>query len=642
MLNYNYIDKQQDIPLIIAEAKKQRYLGLDTECTGLDVLNANTKLLLLQIEVAGKAFVIDARNLDISPLKEVLEDSNITKIIQVANYDYKILYVKRGISVTGMFDTFIAEALLQAGLESRGFGLENLTKKYLGLVMDKNTRASFVDFPDDADFTDEQIKYAALDVLVLPEIMRQQQIYLKRYEMTTIANLEFAIIEPVAHMELAGMKLDAEKWRNSLEKTKRTVFALSTELLQVLPDPSPPPPKPVRLKKDGTPFKNNAQPKPPPILNLDSWQQVSWAFGEVGIDLVRVNKITNKGLTNINTLKLAKSLYSDDKIKVKILNDFIKYRGVKQIEKSFGENLLAHIKDDGRIHSHFNQVGTKAGRFSASEPNAEQIPKKGEEGRILRACFIPAPNSKYIIADISQLHLRLAAELSNDPVMLQAFLSGDDIHTKTASLMFSVSTDSVTYVMRNAAKAVNFGIIYGMKEKTLSERLGCSLEEATDFMQKYSDTYPVLMHYIDTQGRLAVERGWSKTMLGRFRWFPPLDKNAKDYRRLVAFYERVGKNHPILGTDADLLKTAMLLLYKPLKSLGGVMINAIHDELLVEAPNETAVEAAKLVKQKMILAGQKFLKKVPMVVDVKIRDSWWRDDNVNDDELGQQLWLIPN
>uniref|UniRef100_A0A6M3JNX6 Putative DNA polymerase n=1 Tax=viral metagenome TaxID=1070528 RepID=A0A6M3JNX6_9ZZZZ len=646
--DYEFIDRDAQIPLVLAEAEQCKYIGLDTENSGgLDVLKPEVKLLLVQLEIRGKAYLIDARKVDISLISSLLTNrKRWTKIVQNANYDYKILKVLCGIPLRGIFDTMIAESLLHMGIAKGGNSLEVLSQKYAEHKMNKDTRLTFANHPYDEPYTEEQLCYAAGDVLVLPTIRRKQQMYLNQYRLNPIAELEFALIEPVAEMELAGITLDIDMWRKSLANTNKKLFKISNELRQVLPDPPALPPKPVRLKKDGTPFANSAKLKPPPVLNLDSWQQLVTAFNSIGVDLAEVNKKTKKGPTNSGTIKVAQSVYSDDSRKVTTLKNLIKYRELNQVKKTFGENLIDHVGDDGRIHARFWQNGTESGRFSSTEPNLQNIQKKGEEGRILRSCFIPAPGHKFIIADYSQIELRIAAELSNDPVMLATLQDPKgDIHRATASQMYKVAYDSVSSTLRRAAKTLNFGIIYGMMVKTLSERLECSFDEAEEMLRMYNDTYSVLMEWLDNEGNAAYNRGWTRTIGGRIRWFPTL--NEKDYEtrrefnRMVEFFKRVGKNHPIQGTSADMTKTSIVLLYFPLLHFASKFVNTIHDELCIESPIEYAVEVARAVKEKMIYAGEQYLHKVPVLVDVKIRDSWWASDDVPDDENCQQLWLMP-
>jgi len=652
--NYEFIETDAEISLILSEIERCKYISLDTENSGgLDPLNSKVKLLLLQLEVAGKAYVIDARKVNIHLLEDVLSNRRWIKLIQNAVYDYKIVKHLCGIPIRGIFDTLTAEALLQAGLGRTGNSLEDLALRYSDIRMDKETVKTFFDHPYDAPFTAEQLRYAADDVLVIPDIHKKQQMYLNQYGLNQIAELEFALVEPVAEMELAGVALDSEMWKRSLDNTKKKLFTISNELRSILPSPPPPPPKPVRLKKDGTPYANTAKVKPPPVLNLDSWQQLVESFKKFGIDLDEVNKKTKKGPTNSGTIKFAQTVYRNDPNKVKVLKNLMVYRALNQVKKTFGDNLLEHIREDGRIHARFHPNGTDSGRFSSTEPNLQNIQKKGEEGKILRSCFVPAESYKYIIADYSQIELRIVCELSNDPVMMATFQDPkSDIHRSTASQMYKVPYDRVSGDLRRAAKTLNFGIIYGMMVKTLSERLDCSSEEAAKHLAIYNDTYKVMMHWLEEEGEKAYNRHWSRTIGGRIRWFPTLDPKKFDTQRefnnMVEYYKRVGRNHPVQGTSADMTKTAIVLLHHPLLKLGGKVVNTIHDEVCVEVPIDNAVQAAKLVKDKMILAGQRYVKKVPVMVEVKIRDCWYKDDfdsgklGIQDDEEGQQLMLLPN
>uniref|UniRef100_A0A6M3L6R8 Putative DNA polymerase n=1 Tax=viral metagenome TaxID=1070528 RepID=A0A6M3L6R8_9ZZZZ len=651
---FEYVEKDAEIPLIISEIERCKYIGLDTENSGgLDPLKDEVKLLLLQLEVNRKAYVIDVRKVNIHLLDDILTDRRWIKVIQNAIYDYKLVKHLCGISIRGLFDTKTAESLLQAGLGKMSNSLGSLAERYLEIKMNKETVMTFPTHAYDAPFTDEQLRYAADDVLVLPDIHKQQQMYLNQYGLNRIAELEFALLEPVAEMELTGVKLDSEMWGRSLDNTKKKLFMVSNELREVLPNPLTPAPKPPRLKKDGTPFANTAKIKPPPVLNLDSWQQLVTSFKGIGVDLEEVNKKTKRGPTNSSTIKFAQLVYHDSPEKVKTLKTLMVYRALNQVKKTFGDNLLEHIQVDGRIHARFHPNGTDSGRFSSTDPNLQNIQKKGEEGKILRSCFVPDKGCKYIIADYSQIELRIVAELSRDPLMLAILQDPKgDIHSGTASQMYKVPYDKVSGDLRRAAKTLNFGIIYGMMVKTLSERLNCSIGEADKALKLYNETYHVMMGWLEEEGNKAYNRHWSKTIGGRIRWFPTLDQKnfdtIRDFNNMVEYYKRVGRNHPVQGTSADMTKTAIVLLFFPLMKLGATIVNTIHDEICVEVPEANTIEVAKLVKDKMILAGQKYLSKVPVMVDVKIRDCWYKDDfdsaklGIQDDEDGQQMMLLPN
>jgi DNA polymerase I-like protein with 3'-5' exonuclease and polymerase domains len=651
---YEFIEKDSEVPSVISEIEQHKYICLDTENSGgLDPLAKEIRVLLLQLGVGSKAYVVDVRKVNINLFSDILSNKKWIKIIQNAIYDFKLIKHVYNIPVRGLFDTKTAESLLQAGLDRTSNSLENLALKYSDIKMAKDTVMTFVNHPYDAPFSDEQLRYAADDVLVLPDIHRQQQMYLNQLGLNGIAELEFALIEPVAEMELKGVRIDSEMWGRSLDNTKKKLFMVSNDLRTVLPAPPPPPPKPVRLRKDGTPYANTAKIKPPPVLNLDSWQQLVTSFKGVGVDLEEVNKKTKKGPTNSTTIKFAQTVYRSEPEKVKVLKNLMVYRALNQVKKTFGDNLLDHIRDDGRIHARFHPNGTDSGRFSSTDPNLQNIQKKGEEGKILRSCFIPAEGYKYIIADYSQIELRIVAELSKDPLMLAILADPKgDIHRGTASQMYKVPYDKVSGDLRRAAKTLNFGIIYGMMVKTLSERLNCSSEEAAKALALYNETYQVMMGWLETEGNKAYNRHWSKTIGGRIRFFPELDQKKfetiRDFNNMIDYYKRVGRNHPVQGTSADMTKTAIVLLFYPLRKLGATIVNTIHDEVCVEVPEENTIEAAKLVKEKMILAGQRFLSKVPVLVDVKIRDCWYKDDfdsaklGIQDDEEGQQLMLMPN
>ncbi len=639
---YEYVTHKSEIPLIIEDAKRAKRICLDSENNGgLDVISPEVHLLLVQLEIGGRAYVIDARKVDITLLREIIEDPSINKTLQNAMYDYKMLLVKRGLRLRGIYDTMFAESVLQAGIKENAVNLETLIEKYHHRHVDKSEGAKFSDHPTDAEFSEEQILYAANDVLLLPGIRDQQELELRKYGLMPTAKIEFDVIPAVANMELNGMGLDSARWKPTLEEIKKRLFKVECELRQVLPNPPAPPPKVPRLKKDGTPFKADLKPpKPPPTLNIDSWQQLAWALGECGIDLKRANEKTKKGLTNSDTIKFAASMY-DDKAKKDLLKNILVYRGWNQTVKTFGDNLLEFAKRDGRIHPNFRQDGTQAGRFSCDSPNLENIQKKGEDGKILRSCFIPAPGHKFVIADYSQLHLRIAAEMSQDPVMMAIFADPTaDLHKATAAQMFGVPYNLVTSNQRKAAKTINFGIIYGMGVNTLADRLGVDKPAAQELWDKYTEKFSVLMDYLKKAGDTAVEQGYAKTINGRIRWFPTLDQSDPEYKGKKAFLQRVGKNHPILGTDGDMLKTAMIMLDEEIAKIDTKMVNIIHDEVVLEVPYDHVIDAAHLLRDKMLAAGRVFLKTVPVLVDVKIRDSWWKDDGVNDDENGQQFTLF--
>jgi DNA polymerase-1 len=643
---YEFIEEGSSLPQIISGVKQNGLCSIDVETTGLDVFDPSFKLLLFQIETGGKAYVIDCRKVDVTPFREILEDGSITKYDQNSNMEIRVFLKLFNIEIHNIFDTLLAEYCIINGLRKDGKDLETLAHKYCNYSLNKEVTKTFIGMPDDTPFTPEQIKYAAEDVLVLPKIVYKQKMKITQYNLGKVVDLEFNVALPTARIELNGLYLDKEKWKTVLVELKKKIFKYNNELRSILPDPEPPPPKPIRLKKDGTPYKNNAEPKPPPVLNLNSWQQVTESFKKIGVDLEACSKKSRAGITDGDNIKFALVEYKNDPIKLSALKSYANYKKYTQTDKFFGESLLEKIKSDGRIHGNFNQAGTDSYRYSASNPNCEQIQKKGEEGRLLRSSFVAPKGSKIVIGDFSQLHLRIVCDYSGDPAMMDIFKDVKaDLHKATASIMFGVPLDRVTKELRNIAKILNFGIIYGAGARTLSDNIGCSLEEAKKHFEKYRETFNVLIRYMEEEGEKSFGRGYATNKMNGIRWFQEVKREQFieewEYNSAVAHLKRIGANHPIISTDAEMLKLSLVEMDKRCKELGFKVVNLVHDELVIEAPEETAVQTAILLKKTMVSVGERFIKKVPVLVDVKIRDSWYHENlDQTDNEYRQQLGLF--
>lgn len=622
-LTFKYIDTNEEAKEVSNNLQDSKYISIDTETNSLDPMENDSKIVLLQLFSKSSVYLIDARKVDLNIFKSVLENSQIVKILQNAKFDFKFLYAKYDITLKNIFDTYLAEKILNAGLNAPS-NLKELVKKYCGVEISKELRTSFIDITNDVSFSEEQLQYAADDVIYLPRIMKFQKYSLSELQLEKVSELEFTLIEPVSHMEFTGIKIDVEKWRENLKKVDAEVNRLETELRLVLPDPEPEPEKEIRLKKDGTPFKAdlNRVKKPDPVLNFDSWQQIVWAFNKVGINLQSASKVTGKGLTDKSTLNVALAQNLEDKLKSDILKNFIAYRAITQIQQTFGESLLKFVKSDGRIHSEFDQVGTVSGRFSSRHPNVEQIPKKGEQGKLIRSCFVPEKGNKIIKLDYSQLHLRLAAELSGDTSMIEAFNSGGDFHSLTASQMYNIRIDKVSPDQRRDAKTINFAILYGATANTVAQNAGCSRKKAEEMLENYSSAYPELMKWLIIMGSRGVPGARIKSMLGRTRYLPRVSSTDSNYKRVLSFYSRVGKNHPILATDGDMIKLAIIFSYYKLKNYNAKLVNCIHDELLIETSEDKADEVALEIQKIMVSVGEFFIKKVKVIVDYSIGDCW--------------------
>ncbi len=295
------------------------------------------------------------------------------------------------------------------------------------------------------------------------------------------------------------------------------------------------------------------------------------------------------------------------------------YRKAAKLKSTYGEGLLKVISESGRVHTTFKQTMTLTGRLSSAEPNLQNIPVRTEKGRELRKFFTAKEGCVLVDADYSQIELRLLAHISGDEALCAAFREGADIHTATAAQVYGVPMEMVTGEMRKSAKAVNFGIIYGIGEYSLSQDIGVSVKEAKNFIARYFEKYPAIRDYMEWAKAFAAEHGYVETLYGRRREIPEM-KQANKMRR--AFGERVAMNTPIQGTAADLIKIAMIRVAHALQKAGleAKLILQIHDELIVEAPEREAEQVKAMLEKEMTRAAE-FA--VPLVADAKIGKRWY-------------------
>ena len=296
----------------------------------------------------------------------------------------------------------------------------------------------------------------------------------------------------------------------------------------------------------------------------------------------------------------------------------LEYRQLAKLKSTYADGLAVYIKDDGRIYGKFNQTITATGRISSTEPNLQNIPIRMQMGRAIRKVFVPKEGCVYIDADYSQIELRIMAHMSGDAKLIEAYKSAQDIHRVTASQVFKVPFDEVTDEQRRNAKAVNFGIIYGISSFGLSQDLSITRKEAAGYIEKYFETYPDVKKYIDSLVEEAKEKGYSVTMYNRRRQIPEL-KSANFMQR--QFGERVAMNAPIQGTAADIIKLAMIRVYNELKNrhLKSKLILQVHDELLIEAYKDELDEVKAIVEDGMKHAATL---SVPLEIDMKQGNNW--------------------
>ena len=295
------------------------------------------------------------------------------------------------------------------------------------------------------------------------------------------------------------------------------------------------------------------------------------------------------------------------------------YRALTKLQNTYVTGLLKVVGEDGRVHSTFKQTETRTGRISSAEPNIQNIPVRTPLGREMRRFFTAKDGCLLVDADYSQIELRVLAHISGDEIMKKAFLDGVDIHTVTASQVFNQPIEWVTPDLRSKAKAVNFGIVYGIGAFSLSKDIGVSVPKASEYIRSYLSKYSGIAHYMEQTVAKAKRDGYVETMFGRRRYIKEL---AAKNKNLQAFGERVAKNTPIQGTAADIIKIAMIKVYNRLKDSGldARLILQVHDELIVEAKEDCAEKVAALLKEEMENAVKLT---VPMTVDVNIGKTWY-------------------
>jgi len=348
-------------------------------------------------------------------------------------------------------------------------------------------------------------------------------------------------------------------------------------------------------------------------FNLNSPKQLSDVlFSEDKLNLPHGKKTKSGYSTNADVLESLRDKHP-------IINEILKYRALQKLKSTYCEGLLKVIDNDGRIHSTLNQTETRTGRISSAEPNLQNIPVRTELGRELRRFFNAKEGYVLVDADYSQIELRVLAALANDENMINAFISGADIHSITASQVLGVPLDEVTPNDRRKAKAVNFGIVYGIGAFSLSQDIGTSVVEADRYIKGYLANYSGVAAFMEHSKQSAKEKGYAETYFGRRRYLPELQESNAIRR---GFGERVAMNMPIQGTAADIIKIAMIRVYERLKAEfpKAKLIMQVHDELIIEAPENDAEKVAELLKDTMENACDL---SVPLTVEVACGKTWY-------------------
>jgi DNA polymerase-1 len=596
---YETILTQAQFDAWLARLQAAPLFAFDTETTSLDYMQAQIVGLSFAIDVGTAAYLPLAheymdcppqlnRDAVLAHFKPLLEDESKAKVGQNLKYDAHVL-ANHGITLRGMaHDTMLASYSLNS--TATRHNMDDLAKFYLSLktisyeeVAGKGAKQiGFAQVP-----IEQASDYAAEDAditLRLHQILSERLAAYPRLQ-TLYRDLEMPLLPVLQRMEQTGVLIDSDLLAQQSLELSNKINALEQQAHDLA----------------GQHF------------NLGSPKQIQAIFYEqMGLPVL---KKTPKGQPSTDESVLQELADLDYPLPKLILE----HRSVSKLKSTYTDRLPQQVKrGTGRVHTSYHQAVTATGRLSSSEPNLQNIPIRTAEGRKIRQAFIAPAGSKIVAADYSQIELRIMAHLSQDAGLLTAFASGQDVHTATAAEVFSVELQQVTSDLRRSAKAINFGLIYGMSAFGLAKQLGIGRTEAQTYIDLYFARYPGVKKYMDDTRELAKQQGYVETVLGRRLYLPEiLSKN----NALRQYAERTAINAPMQGTAADIIKLAMLatdawLLQEkpPVK-----MIMQVHDELVFEIAETELESACEKIRQ---LMNSAIILNVPLVVDIGIGDNW--------------------
>lgn len=603
---YQLVTDVADLPGILGAARAASIVALDTETSDLDPLRAD--LVGLSLAVGdGRAWYLsfghrlpDGELTDaappenlrpigdprLAPLVDLLQDAAVPKAGHNIKYDLLVLR-RAGVELAGVsYDSMLASFVLDPG--RRSHGLDALAREHLGLEL-----AAYKDLvgkgKSERPFAEvapqRAAEYCCADsdtVLRLREFFEPQLVAVKMESL--LADIEMPLVRVLADMEWRGIAVDTE----GLEKLSHEFRADLGALEQAIHEEA------------GGEFNINSTPQLRHVL-----------FEKLQLPVLKKTKTGPS--TDADVLaQLAATGFELPRL-------LLDYRELSKLRSTYVDVLPKAVNPEtGRIHTSFSQTGASTGRLSSSDPNLQNIPVRTARGERIRRCFVPRAGARFIVADYSQIELRLLAHLSQDPGFIGAFQRGSDIHRETAAIIFDVPIEEVTSEMRARAKTINFATIYGQGPFALSRQLGIDQEEAREFIRLYFERFAEVRGFLDGCVDHARTEGYVETLFGRRRYVPELKDRTYSVR---AFGERVAMNSPLQGSAADLIKLAMISLDRALSEAGlaSTMLLQVHDELIVEAPEQEVELAAEIVRREMEGAAEL---SVPLVVDIGVGDNW--------------------
>ncbi|MDP2493637.1 DNA polymerase I [Shimia thalassica] len=605
---YEWVKDRASLEAWAAKAVAKGYVAVDTETTGLDEMVVDLVGVCLSVEAGEACYIpvghkkgssddlfgseeLDENQLPLDVvlevLKPVLENESVLKIFQNAKYDCKILK-RYGVTVAPIDDTMLLSYALHSGIHNHG--MDALSERYLNhqpipIKTLLGTGKSAITF-DRVPIVDA-VKYAAEDADITLRLWQKFKPKLHQEKVTTVyETLERPLSPVLAQMEMHGVKVDRDTLSRMSNAFAQKMAALEAEIHELA----------------GRSF-NVGSPK----------QLGEILFDEMAIEGGKKGK-TGAYATGADVLEDLASQGHD--LPARVLD----WRQLSKLKSTYTDALQDHINPDtGRVHTSYVQTGANTGRLASTDPNLQNIPVRTEEGRRIREAFVADQGKVLISLDYSQIELRILAQMADIEALKQAFREGLDIHAMTASEMFDVPMDEMTSEVRRRAKAINFGVIYGISGFGLARNLRIPRGEAQDFINRYFERFPGIRTYMDETKAFAKENLFVQTLFGRKIHMPEI--NAKGPR--AGFAQRAAINAPIQGTAADIIRRAMIRMPAEIAGLPAKMLLQVHDELIFEVEESAAQEVTEIARRVMEGAAEPVLKlDVPLVVDAGQGANW--------------------
>ena len=598
--NYQLIENEKDIDKWLKEAEEKGEFAIDTETTSLDPHQADLVGISLSTKVGHACYIPLAhkskKNMNeksiIKKIKPILEDKSIKKIGQNIKFDYIILF-HRGIDMTSMEDTMLMSYVLDAGKNRHNMDtlsqihLDHKTISYKDLVGTGKKQINFSEV--DLDLAKN---YASEDADIT---FRLYQIFIKNLKSEKLLNIyeifEKPLIKILAHMEICGIKVDnnflkilSKKFQGKIQKLEKEIFKIS--------------------KKE---------------FNIGSTKQL----GEIMYNELKIANIkkTKKGSFATSAQVLEDLSFKGHELPKLVLD----WRQVTKLKNTYSDSLQEHInKNSKRVHTSFLLAATSTGRLASSDPNLQNIPIKSDDGKDIRKSFIADNQSLLISADYNQIEMRILADLADVKELKKAFKNNEDIHSLTASQVFNVKVKDVNSDMRRKAKAINFGIIYGISQYGLAKQIGVSNVEAEEFLNAYFIKFPEIKNYMEYTIKFCRKSGFVNNIFGRRTHVTGINDKNFNIRN---FQERAAINAPIQGSASEIMRLAMIRInkkFETIKNLNCKILLQIHDELIFEVKKDEVLEYEKLIKKEMSSVKDSDLHtfSIPLSIDINHGNNW--------------------